>query len=356
MPNYAAKFSPKVAERFTQESYTKGVASNAYDFEGVRIVKVYSEDTFAFTNYTRSGSDRYGTVHDQTDSIQELEMTQDKGVSIVIDKGENIEKMNTQGANRQLRREIDEQAIPMYDKYSFAQWAKGAGSVVPYTTAPNSSSMVNFVLDMTEQLDEAHVPESGRTLWVTANGYKLIKQNPQFIYTDKLAQNTLVKGQVGELDGFKVVKVASKYFPAGVDAIAAHKSAILNPMKLQDYNLHHNPPGVSGDRIDIRLMYDAFVLDAKSKGVCILANNSVLTAAPSITVNSTAKTANINGTGFDKLFYTIDGSDPRVSGTASMCTANVASLDINGATGPIRAVAYKANNVSEWREGIPVAL
>ena len=55
MPNYAQKFSPKVDERFYHESYTKGAASNAYDFEGVRIVKIYSEDTFAFTNYTRSG-------------------------------------------------------------------------------------------------------------------------------------------------------------------------------------------------------------------------------------------------------------------------------------------------------------
>jgi hypothetical protein len=344
-----------VAERFTRESYTKGAASNAYDFEGVRIVKIYSEDTFAFTNYTRSGSDRYGTVHDQTDSIQELEMTQDKGVSVVIDKGENVEKMNTQGANKQLSRQINEQAVPMFDKYCFAKWAKDAGSVVPFTNAPNANTMVNFVLDMTEKLDDAHVPESGRTLWVTSNGYKLIKQNPQFIYTDKLAQDTLVKGQVGELDGFKVVKVASQYFPAGVEAIAAHKSAILNPIKLQDYNLHHNPPGVSGDRIDIRLMYDAFVLDAKAKGVCVLANNANCTAAPTIAVNSTAKTAAINFAG-DACFYTLDGSDPRVSGTAVKINANAAGVNVNGVTGPVRAVAYNANAASAWREATPATV
>jgi len=349
MPNYAAKFSPKVAERFNHESYTKSAASNAYDFEGVRIVKIYSEDTFAFTNYTRSGSDRYGTVHDQTDSIQELEMTQDKGVSVVIDKGENIEKMNTQGANRQLRREIDEQAIPMFDKYCFAKWAGGAGNVVPYTTAPNVNSMVDFILDMTEKLDEDFVPESGRTLWVTANGYKLIKENPQFIYTDKLAQDTLVKGQVGELDGYKVIKVASKYFPAGVDAIAAHKGSILNPMKLQDYNLHHNPPGVSGDRIDIRLMYDAFVLDAKADGVCVLANNSAIAAAPTLAYNGTSKVAGVSFTG-DKAWYTLDGSDPRCSGTAVEINANAASINANGASGPLRAVVYDGNKAVSYRD------
>ena len=348
MPNYAAKFSPKVAERFNENSYTKGVASNAYDFEGVRIVKIYSEDTFAFANYTRSGSDRYGTVHDQTDSIQELEMTQDKGVSIVIDKGENIEKMNTQGANKQLSRQINEQAVPMFDKYCFAKWAKDAGNVVAFTTAPNVNSMIGDILDMTEKLDDSHVPEGNRTLWVTNNGYKLVKQNPQFIYTDKLAQNTLVKGQVGELDGFKVVKVASSYFPAGIEAIAAHKSAILNPIKLQDYNLHHNPPGVSGDRIDIRLMYDAYVLDAKAGGVCVLANNANVAAAPALTYNGTSKVAGVAFTG-DKAWYTLDGSDPRCSGTAVEINANAAAINANGAVGPLRAVVYDGNKAVAYR-------
>ena len=355
MPNYAAKFDPKVNERFYHESYTKGVASNAYDFEGVKIVKIYSEDTFAFTNYTRSGSDRYGTVHDQTDSIQELEMTQDKGVSIVIDKGENIEKMNTQGANKQLSREINEQAIPMFDRYCFGQWSKNAGNVVPFTTAPNVNSMVDYVLDMTEKLDDSFVPESNRTLWVTNEGYKLIKENPQFIYTDKLANKVLVKGQVGELDNFKVVKVGSSYFPEGVYGIAAHKGSILNPMKLQDYNLHHNPPGVSGDRIDIRLMYDAYVLDAKAGGVCVLANNANVTAAPTVTVDAANDKASVAFTG-DAAYYTLDGSDPRCSGTATKITANATNININGKTGPVRAIAYNANKAVAWRAAAPAPI
>ena len=351
MPNYAAKFMSKVSERFKRSSYTKGVASNAYDFEGVRIVKVYSEDTFDFTDYRRSGSDRYGPVHDQSDSIQELEMTQDKGVSIVIDKGENIEKMNTQGANRQFQREIDEKAVPMFDRYCFRKWSKDAGSVVVAANIPDENTMCDFVLDMTEELDEANCPETDRTLWVTNHGYKLIKKDPQWIYTDRLANKVLVKGEVGEFDKFKVVKVGKKDLPAGVYALAAHKSAILNPEKLHDYNMHHNPPGVSGDRIDIRLMYDAFVLDAKAGSVCVLANNSAIAAAPTITVNSTAKTAAITGT-FDKLFYTLDGSDPRCSGTAVETNANATGINVNGVTGPIRAIAYDANKAVAWREAV----
>lgn len=348
MPNYAQKFSPKVAERFYKESYTKGAASNSYEFEGVKIVKIYSEDTFAFGNYTRSGSNRYGTPHDQTDSIQELEMTQDKGVSIVIDKGENAEKMNTQGANKQLSREINEQAIPMFDKYCFGKWAKGAGKAVVLSSAPTKNTINEAILDMTEAMDDAHAPESGRTLWITNEGYKLLKENPQWIYTDKLANQTLLKGQIGEFDNFKVVKVAKSYLPNGVYGIAAHKDSILNPMKLKDYNLHKDPPGISGSQIDIRLMYDAFVLDAKANGVCVLAMSNAVAAAPTITSNTTAETVSIAGT-FDKAYYTLDGSDPRSSGTAVEINANT-NVNVNGVTvSKVRVVAVDGNKAVSHR-------
>lgn len=346
--NYASKFSKKVAERFTHDSYVQGIASDAYEFEGVRIVKIYSEDTFDFVDYTRTGSDRYGAPHDQTDSLQELEMTQDKGVSIIIDKGEDIEKMNTQGANRQFRREMDEKAIPMVDKYAFKAWTKGAGSVVALAAALNANTALNAVMDMTEKLDDAFAPESGRTMFVTTEGYKYIKQSPQFIYTDKLAQDSLVKGQVGMVDNFKVVKVSKKYLPDNVYALAVHRSAILNPVKLKDYNLHKNPPGVSGDRIDIRMIYDAFVIDSKARAVCALVASNSVCAEPTITIDTNANTFAIAGT-FDKLFYTLDGSDPRCSGTAIAANANVSATALNGAT-HIRAVAYDANKAVAYRE------
>lgn len=35
--NLADKFSPKVAERFDHKAYSAGIASNAYDFDGVNL-------------------------------------------------------------------------------------------------------------------------------------------------------------------------------------------------------------------------------------------------------------------------------------------------------------------------------
>ena len=38
-------------------------------------------------------------------------------------------------------------------------------------------------------------------------------------------------------------------------------------MKLEDYTIHANPPGISGSLVEGRIVYDAFVLDNKVKAI-----------------------------------------------------------------------------------------
>ena len=38
-------------------------------------------------------------------------------------------------------------------------------------------------------------------------------------------------------------------------------------MKLEDYRVHQDPPGVSGSLVEGRVCYDAFVLDNKKLGI-----------------------------------------------------------------------------------------
>lgn len=80
--NLADKYSPKVAERFAHKAYSAGIASNAYDFDGVKSIKVYSIDTVELGDYTRSGSNRYGTPTDLTDSYQVMVMQPDKAFTL----------------------------------------------------------------------------------------------------------------------------------------------------------------------------------------------------------------------------------------------------------------------------------
>ena len=60
--NYAAKYSPKVDERFKQKSLSKAFTNNDYDFQGTDTVKVFSIPTVAMNDYTATGVNRYGTT------------------------------------------------------------------------------------------------------------------------------------------------------------------------------------------------------------------------------------------------------------------------------------------------------
>ena len=41
----------------------------------------------------------------------------------------------------------------------------------------------------------------------------------------------------------------------------------MAPTKLEDYRVHQDPPGISGDLVEGRVCYDAFVLDNKKAAI-----------------------------------------------------------------------------------------
>jgi hypothetical protein len=317
------RYSDKVAERFKKGSLTGGAFNQDYSFEGVRTVKVFSVDTAPLNDYNRSGTSRYGTPVELGDTIQELTMTQDKGFTYTIDKGNNKEQLNIKAATVSLRRQIDEVVIPAMDKYRFDVWCKKAGTVAGIN-APTKNTIVSQIMDATEVLDDALVPETGRTLFVTSAVYKILKENPDFLGVDSLAKDSLVKGQVGEIDGMKVIKVPTSYLPEGVYWLITHKSSILAPAKLQDYKIHKDPPGINGDLVEGRIIHDAFVLGARASGVYVAADKNNVTKTPTITVDANNTAFNIaSNTATATCYYTIDGTDPRYSPTAKVVTGNV---------------------------------
>jgi hypothetical protein len=358
--NLTTKYSPKVAERFTKQSLTAGAASNEYEFDGIKSLKVYSVDTVPLTDYQRSGMSRYGNPAELTDTLQLFTMEKDRSFTYTIDKGNEKEQMNIKAANRTLKREIDERIVPELDKYRFSVWCKGAGAhVSDGGSALTKNNITEKVMDCTEKLDEAYAPESGRTMFIPNKNYKLLKLNPDFIECDKLAPSALVKGQVGEIDGMRVVKVPNTYLPAGVEWLITHKSALLAPVKLQDYKIHADPPGLNGDLVEGRVMHDAFIIGTKAGAVCTFINNSYMIQTPTITNDTTNSkfTIKSNTTGVD-IWYTTDGSDPyysdsAVKGTANSVAPTYAQLN-NAAKGynnsvVLRAVAVPNSNTALFR-------
>jgi hypothetical protein len=242
--NLASKYSTKIDERFKLGSLTDSAVNQDYDWTGVKTVSVYSIPTVATAAYTRTGTARYGTASELQDTKTDYTLSQDKAFTFTIDRGNANEQMMVKDAGKALAREIDEVVVPEIDTYRIAAMVTAAAANGGTTTnAVSASNAYSYFLKGTEYLSENKVPLSGRIAFVAPTFYSFIKQDSGFIKASDMAQGITIKGQVGEIDGVKIVVVPSSYLPANTSFVLAHPAATVGPKKMQDYKIHDNPPG-----------------------------------------------------------------------------------------------------------------
>lgn len=265
--DYARKYSSAVDERFTLGALSGGVINNNYDWIGVETVMVSSIPTVAMSDYSLTGTSRYGTPSELQNTTQELKVTKDRSFTFTIDRKSRDDTMMTMEAGKALRRQIDEVVIPEVDTYRFTKLAAGAGTTV--TAAVTKTTAYEQFLNVQEKLDDLKVPAAGRICVVTPGFHKLIKLDENFTKKGDMATQIAINGVVGEIDGVPVIKVPKSYLPTGVNFIITNAAAMPSPVKLEDYNIHENPPGVSGWLVEGRVRYDAFVLNEKKNAVAV---------------------------------------------------------------------------------------
>lgn len=266
--NLATKYSSKVDERFTLASLTESAVNQDYEWNGVKTINVYSIDTATLGNYTRSGLTRFGTANELDDTVKEYTLSQDKAFTFTIDKGNDQEQMGVKNAGRALRRELDEQVIPAVDIYRLSKMVAGAGTTVTDDTI-TAANAYESLLDGQVALTDAKVPLTGRIAFVSPTMYKFLKLDDSFIKASDIAQNMLITGQVGMVDGVSIIVVPASYLPENVNFVMTHRVATCAPKKLEDYRTHVDPPGISGVLVEGRIIHDAFVLEQKKKAIYV---------------------------------------------------------------------------------------
>jgi N4-gp56 family major capsid protein len=268
--NLAAKYSSKVDERFKLKSFTEAVVNNNYDWEGVKTISVYDIPTVAMGNYTRTGTGRYGTPEELQNEKTDYTLSRDRAFTFAIDKGNFQETQMVMQAGKALARQIDEVIVPEVDIYRLAAMsAAGIAAGGTATVAVTKDNAYTSLLAATEFHAENKVPLTGRVAFVTPQFYNFLKLDSSFIKQSEIAQNILINGQVGEVDGIKIVMVPSVYLPANTAFIVTRQEATVAPKKLQDYKTHQDPPGINGWLVEGRQIYDAFVLKNKAKSIYV---------------------------------------------------------------------------------------
>ncbi len=264
--NLAEKYSTKVAERFALSSITDAFAGKDYDFSGVKSIKIYSINTVAMGDYTRSGDNRFGTLEELGDTVQEMAMTRDRSFTFSIDKGNQVQQFNIKAATKALKRQIDEVVTPEVDQYRLSKWAAGAGLTATQNSLTKSNILEN-IMTGSMNMSNALVPKKNRTLFIKESLYLHTKLADQVTALDGLGTKAIKDGSVGMLDGMKVVPVPDSYFPEGVNFMIKYKGATVDPVQLKTYRVLTEQRGIDGDVVEGRIIYDSFVLDTRKSGI-----------------------------------------------------------------------------------------
>ena len=262
----AKKYSKEIEQVYTLGSLTKAAFGMKYDFIGVKTAAVYTLTSQALADYTRTGANRFGSPAELQDTVNEYAISKDRAFSITVDKGNYIQQNMVKTTGAVIKMQMNEQLFPEMDTYNMTVLAAAALAESQVATAAiTASNAYEKFLDAMVVQDNAKVPRTGRIAFVSPSFYKFIKLDASFIKASDLAMKTLINGQVGEIDGCKIVMLPSSYLPANTAFIVTHPSSGVAPMQLEDINTHEDPPGISGALIEGRFIYDAFVVVPKRK-------------------------------------------------------------------------------------------
>jgi len=257
--NLATKYQKAVDQVFALGSLTKVGFAGKFDFKGAKTVKVYTLVTQALGDYTRSGTERYGTPTEVQDTVATYTLSKDRAFSSVIDKGNYIEGNLVKTTGGYMKAQMDERVIPEMDAHNLTVLtATAVAASQDVTTVITAANAYETLLDAGVALDESKTPANGRICFVTPTFHKFLRLDPDFVKTSDASQKMAINGLVGEADGAKIIKVPTSYFPANTNFILTHPKANVNPRQLDELFTHENPRGISGAVIEGRYIYDAF--------------------------------------------------------------------------------------------------
>ena len=265
------QYLPYVDELFTKESKKSMLTNQDLSWTGAHTVKVYKVTTASMNDYGRSSPatgnwSRYGQVQGLDATTEEFTLRKDRSFTFAVDKLDKDETGGQLAAASALARQVREVVIPEVDTYVYGVMTAGAGHK-PAALALTSENIYTAITDANTALDNADVPETGRVLVVTPDVYLLMKRCKDITMETDIGNDLRLKGVIANLDGAVVAKVPKNRLPADFGFMIAHPVATVAPTKLEDYKTHQDPPGISGELVEGRICYDAFVLENKAKAI-----------------------------------------------------------------------------------------
>jgi hypothetical protein len=269
--NYASTVLDQIDERFSLEAKTAGIVNNGsirVEFNGKNSVTFYNVNVVAEQNYVRSGSNRFGSLVELGDGVTTWTLSQDKGFTFTVDRGNLEDSQMVTEANKAVKRQIREVSIPTTDIYrlTVAQ-AYAVAQSQSATAALTTSNAYNKFLAQNDAMTDAKVPESGRHCFMTPATYSLLKQDSTFNKACDTAYQDLKKGIIGMVDGVMLHKVPTSYLVANTGYLFIHEEVLASPVKFNSVRVLTDVQGIDGAVAEGRRYYDCFVQPNRGVGI-----------------------------------------------------------------------------------------
>lgn len=281
--NLATKFADRTSDLVKAARKSKDFTNNDWNWDGVNAINVYTLTDPTIGNYDpTAAANRYGTPSEVQDTIQTWTLSRDRSWTKVMDKKNIQDTNNIRKPGKYLAQATKNVFIPEVDTYVFQTIATAANVAGRDSTAASalavatgiasgattSSNAYSNLTSYNANITDNEGPIDGRVVALTAQYYNLLKQGGFVLNADN-AYADRKSGDLGEVDGLRVIIVPSSRMPAATDMIIAHSSVTVMPEKLTDYTLHENAPGYSGSLLEYRHRYDAFVDTNKVKQLAV---------------------------------------------------------------------------------------
>jgi len=268
--NLATKFEAKTSELLKAKAKTSSIVNNDWSWDGVNAIKVYTLADPTMVTYSPSGNNRYGSPTEVQDTVQTWTLSRDRSFANTIDMSNYQDTMEIRKPAKFLAQATKNVLVPEMDTYRLATLATAGAltnggnygtitarnAIVTAGATTASNAYTNF-LTLQADVTNNEASEDGRVALMTASYYNLLKQGG-FVLDSDSGQSKLSSGNLGQVDGTSIVVVPSGRMPSATDLIITHPSNMVAPEKLKEYQVHKNPPGVSGYLIEYRIRYDAF--------------------------------------------------------------------------------------------------
>lgn len=268
--NLASKFESKTSELLKAAAATSSIVNNDWSWDGVNAINVYTLTDPTMNNYTANGANRYGSPNEVQDTKQTFTLSRDRSWTNTIDMANFQDTMEVRKPAKFLAQATKNVLVPEVDTYRLAVLATAGAltnggnygtitarnNIVTAGATTSANAYINFVT-LTAAITDGEAPLEGRVAVMTPTYYNLLKQSG-FVLNSDLAYKDRKSGDLGEVDGCKVVVCPSNRMPSATDLIITNSVNMVAPEKLRDYKVHTNPPGINGYLIEYRIRYDAF--------------------------------------------------------------------------------------------------